>query len=85
MYPWIRDAAAAAAAAAVGFGSPHHNPFHQQMNNHNQQSQHMHSMNGKVENGYHHLHHNQSNLNDCMMALDYVHNKVRQVNLLFSI
>jgi len=85
MYPWIRDAAAAA-AAAVGFTSPHHHPFHhhQQMVNsqHSQPpAQHLISnMNGnKGENGYHH-HHNQS-MNDCMMALDYVHTKVSESSL----
>jgi len=83
MYPWIRDAAAAAAAAAVGFAGSHHH--HHYNHHHHNQGQHPGiSMNGgiKGENGYPHPPSN--SVNDCMLALDYAHNKVRCVILKIS-
>lgn len=67
MYPWIRDAAA---AAALSFGSHHHHHY-----NHHQGQNSGLGMNGgiKGENGYPPP---PNSVNDCMLALDYAHNKV---------
>ena len=82
MYPWIRDAAAAAAAAAVGFaGSHHHHHHHHQAHlNHGGGGHNNGLLNGnglglKGENGYG----GPGNVNDCMLALDYAHNKVKHI------
>lgn len=77
MYPWIRDAAAAA-AAAVSFAGTHHHPHHHQINSSGMiQSPGGIPLNGnvKAENGFPSSHNNSGN--DCMLAIDYAHNKVR--------
>jgi hypothetical protein len=77
MYPWIRDAAAAAAAAAVGFAGSHHHHHYNHHHHHQGQNPSGLSMNGgiKGENGYPPP---PNSVNDCMLALDYAHNKVRE-------
>lgn len=81
MYPWIRDAAAAA-AAAVSFAGSHHHSHHHQMSGMVQGPGGV-PANGnvKAENGFSSSHNNSGA--ECMLAIDYAHNKV--INIISSI